>query len=430
MVLVTAVIIGLSLVNLVRMTWYLVGMDLYSIQRAQSRRHHRHRRGKAPALPLYRPTVSIVVPAHNEGATIERTLACLLAMDYSPLQIIVVDDGSTDDTCERIYNFKRKHDPLGRIEAFTQPNGGKADALNTAIRTRATGELIMCLDGDSLIAPDAVTNSVARFDDPRVVATASNTSIAPNGTLLGLVQRFEYMICHQMKKAHSAFNVEYIIGGIGSMFRRSLLEEVGLYDTNTMTEDIDLSMKILSRGGNKNQRFQFVHDSIAYTAAVLSFRDLVRQRYRWKYGRLQTFLKNWRMFFSMDRKLTFGLSWIFLPYALWQELIYLIEPLVVGVIVFTAIYYNSPATLLWAVTIISSYIVVNVVKTTHFSLREKLALAALAPAMYVFFYLLSIVEYLALLQSLVKLPGLRRSLREDRVTWKSPERRAVQEALA
>ena len=62
-----------------------------------------------------------------------------------------------------------------------------------------------------------------------------------------MIQRFEYLICHQMKKAHSAYNVEYIIGGIGSMFRRSTLDEVGLYDTNTMTEDIDLTMKILAK---------------------------------------------------------------------------------------------------------------------------------------------------------------------------------------
>ena len=78
----------------------------------------------------------------------------------------------------------------------------------------------MCLDGDSTLAPDAVAKSVAYFRDKRVVATASNVNIIPNGTILGLVQRFEYLICHQMKKAQSAFNVEYIIGGIGSMFRR------------------------------------------------------------------------------------------------------------------------------------------------------------------------------------------------------------------
>ena len=144
---------------------------------------------------------------------------------------------------------------------------------------------------------------VACSRDPRIIASSSNVNILPNGTPLGLVQRYEYLICHQMKKAHNAFNVEYIIGGIGSMFRRSVLDEVGFYDTNMMTEDIDLTMKIIARKGSRDRSIAFAHDSIAYTEAVPSFRSLVAgQRYRWKYGRLQTFYKNHRLFFSTDEK--------------------------------------------------------------------------------------------------------------------------------
>ena len=270
--------LGLAVVSLIRMAAYLVGADVYAVRKARS---------KDRVLPAYRPSVSLVVPMHNEGPIVERTLASLMEVDYEPLQIIVVDDGSTDDTAERIGMWKIKHDHEHRIEAFTKTNGGKADALNTAIRTRATGELIMCLDGDSILAPDAVTKSVAYFRDERVVATASNVNIMPGGGLLGLVQRYEYLISYHMKKAHNIFNVEYIIGGIGSMFRRSTLDEVGLYDTNTMTEDIDLTMKILAKGGNKNQRVVYAYDALTYTEAVPYVPSLVRQRYRWKYGRMQ-----------------------------------------------------------------------------------------------------------------------------------------------
>ena len=122
---------------------------------------------------------------HNEGVIVERTLASLMAVDYEPLQIIVVDDGSTDDTAERIARFKMAHDHERRIEAFTQTNGGKAHALNTAIQTRATGELVMCLDGDSMLEPDAVAKSVAYFRDERVVATASNVNIMPGAGCSG-----------------------------------------------------------------------------------------------------------------------------------------------------------------------------------------------------------------------------------------------------
>jgi poly-beta-1,6-N-acetyl-D-glucosamine synthase len=410
--LITAFIIGVAVVNLVRMMVYLVGADFYTIRRARS---------KDRALS-YRPSVSLVVPAHNEGPIIERTLACLLRVDYDPLQIIMADDGSTDDTLARIHAWKKTYDLNDVIQVFTQPNGGKADALNNAIAAMATGELVMCLDGDSIIAPDAVEKSVAHFRDPRVVATASNVNIMPNGTLLGLVQRYEYLISYHMKKAQNLFNVEYIIGGIGSMFRRDVLDEVGLYDTNTMTEDIDLTLKIIAQKGNTKQRVAYAHDAITYTEAVPSFRSLIRQRYRWKYGRLQAFYKNYRLFFSRERKHSVGLSWFFLPYALWQEIMYLIEPLIVTVVLGVAIYYRSPWTLISAMVVISGYVIANILSTVHLSRRDKALLSLMAPTMYVFLYLLSVVEYIALIQTIVKLPRLRKSISGEQVTWTSPER--------
>ena len=131
--LMTAFIICLAILNLIRMIVYLVGAHVYMIRRALPK----------DKVPPYQPTVSLVVPVHNESLVIERTLNCLINLDYAPLQIIVADDGSTDDTLERIYAYKRAHDPGDILQVFTQPNGGKADVLNNAIRAMATGELIM-----------------------------------------------------------------------------------------------------------------------------------------------------------------------------------------------------------------------------------------------------------------------------------------------
>jgi cellulose synthase/poly-beta-1,6-N-acetylglucosamine synthase-like glycosyltransferase len=407
----TAFIIGTAVVNLIRMTAYLVGADVY-----------RMRRARAGEDTSFRPAVSVVVPVHNERSVVERTLASLLGIDYAPLQIIVADDGSTDDTVARVHAWKALHDTDGRIEVFAQPNGGKADALNNAIKALATGELVMCLDGDSIIAPDAVTKSVAYFRDERVVATASNVNILPNGTLLGLVQRFEYLISYHMKKAHNTFNMEYIIGGIGSMFRRDVLDRVGLYDTNTMTEDIDLSMKIIAKVGNRRARLAYAADALTFTEAVPSFRSLIRQRYRWKYGRMQTFYKNWRLFFSTDTRHAKGLSWFFLPYALAQEALYLVEPLIVTTVIAVSIYWRTPWVLLSAMIIISVYVIANILGTAHLSWRDKALLSALAPSMYVLLYLLSVIEYIALLQAIVKLHRLAHSVSAEWVTWVSPER--------
>ena len=206
------------------------------------------------------------------------------------------------------------------------------------------------------------------------------------------------------------------------MFRRTVLDEVGLYDTNTMTGDIDLTLKILARKGNRTQRLAYAHDAITFTEAVPSFRSLVRQRYRWKYGRLQTFYKNYRLFFSIDKKHSVGLSWFFLPLALWQEVLFLFEPLIVTVIIAVTIYYRSPWTVLPAMIIVSGYVIANILGTVHLSWRGKALLSLMAPLVYVFLYIVSVVEYIALLQAILGLPRLRKSISGEQVTWRSPER--------
>jgi biofilm PGA synthesis N-glycosyltransferase PgaC len=414
-ILVTYIIV-MSIINLIRMTLYLVGGDIYAIKQLLQKKSLRGRRA-------YRPTVSLVVPAHNEATVIGKTLEYLARLDYpkSKLQIIIANDGSSDGTSKIVQKFIKSHHGTANISLFGQRNGGKANVLNNAIRRRATGTLIMCLDADSLIAPDAVKKAVEHFRDKRIVALASNVNILDNGTILGMAQRFEYLISYNMKKAQTVYNIEYIIGGIGSMFRKSMLQKVEYYDTNTMTEDIDLTMKIIAQG-NKKHRVAYASDCITYTEAVPSVQSLIRQRFRWKYGRLQTFYKHYTMFFSRSNAYSRGLTWFTLPYSLLLEILFILEPLVVTTIIFTSIYFRNPNTILAAVSVISAYVLVNIWSSSHLTIKDRLRLSFFAPSMYLVMYLMSIVEYAALLQAVIKLPNLTKSLTGKRTTWISPER--------
>jgi poly-beta-1,6-N-acetyl-D-glucosamine synthase len=438
-------IVTLGIVNVVRMAMYLLASDYYSVREELKTKKNKSKRA-------YKPTVTVVVPAHNEGKIILKTLESLHASDYpkNKMDIIVVDDGSTDDTSNIVRQFtaqlnryetvstlvtdpvsqkvtrvlKRRRVPTFKTILVTQVNGGKAEALNNGLRNYAKGKLVMCLDADSLVDKDMVKNSVAYFRDRRTAALASNVIIMEDGSVLSLVQRFEYLISYHMKKAQTVLNVEYIIGGIGSVFRRSILSQVDFYDTNTMTEDIDLTMKIIATG-NKKRRVVFAADALTYTEAVPTFKSLIRQRFRWKYGRMQTFLKNPGIFFNTNKKYSKQLTWLMLPYAILQETLFLAEPIVVGYIFYSAIKYQSTATMLFAMIVISSYILVNVWSTVHLSIKEKLRLTALAPPMYLLMYMMSIVEYTALAQAVIKLPKLKQSISGERTTWKSPERSAT-----
>lgn len=413
---VTWLIIILGTINLVRMAFFMVGSDLYAVRLARTRK-----RITFPHLP----TFTVVIPAHNEERTIRASLTSVVQAHYDKdkLQIIVADDGSTDNTVRIVDECIQKY-PACDIVLISRPNAGKAHALNNAIKTAARGELVMCLDADSSLDKEALVNAARHFADPRVVALSANVKIRRTGTLMNLIQTFEYLVCYQMKRAQTFFNIEYIIGGIGSTFRRSVLERVGHYDTDTMTEDIDLTMKLL-RLGNKEHRAIYGADVIAWTESVLTLRALIKQRFRWKWGRGQTFEKNWDMFFTRHKKHGKFLTWAYLPFALFSDIAFFFEPLVVSYIIYITALYGDWVTLVSAFTVIGMYLALNIVAENTVPWKDKMLFIALAPFMYFFFYLLSFAEYVALIKTYANYKQLRVSLRQNDCRWDHVERAAT-----
>lgn len=404
-------IVVLGTINLLRMAVFMVGSDIYGLVV--------HHRKKKQRVMRQLPTMSVVIPAHNEERTILRCVESVVAASYprSRLQIIVADDGSTDRTVDIVREYKRARKLRNLVVSALPQNKGKAHALNAALSAKAKGELVMCLDADSVLEPDALMNAAAHFmNDSRLVALAANVKVLDDGSLLSLIQQFEYIICYQMKRAQTVFNVEYIIGGIGSTFKRAMLERVQYYDTNTITEDIDLTMKMIGEG-NKEHRVVYGADVVVHTESVKSISGLIRQRFRWKYGRCQTFWKNKHLFFNAQRKYSRALMWGYLPFALFSDLVFLLEPVVVGFLLYVTIRFRDPVTLTTAFLVITAYIAVNILAEDTISWRNKPKLLLLAPTMYIFFYLLSFVEYIALIKSIPRLSSLKRSVDEGVCAW-------------
>lgn len=409
-------VIVLGLINLTRIALFLVGSDIYNLKL------HLRKRRESTGRRL--PTFTVVIPAHNEENTIVNCVKSVFANDYPShlLQVLVADDGSSDKTKQLVSNYKQKNN-LINLQIITRPRGGKAQALNFALRNFARGELVMCLDADSTIDPDAIKNAVGHFSDPRIAALAANIKICDNGSLLGLIQIFEYIICYQMKRSQTIFNVEYIIGGIGSTFRHSALKKVGYYDTDTITEDIDLTMKII-KTGNKKMRAAYGSDVIAHTEPVESIRSLIRQRYRWKYGRCQTFWKNRSLFFNTNKKYSKLLTCGYLPLAIFFDLTFFLEPLLVSYILFLVLRYQDLWTIVSALIVVTTYIAFNILSEDAIPWRKKPILLLIAPTMYFLFYTLSFVEYIALIQSLFRLHKIPASIRQGLCTWTHVERSA------
>lgn len=407
-------IVLICIINLLRIATYLITSDLYMISVAK-------RKDAAKVRSL--PTISVIIPAHNEVLTIGKAIAAMRDIYYpsSKLEVIIMDDGSTDGTAQKAQKLidVSSRGPIFRV--ISRPNRGKAAALNYAIRYKARGSLIVCLDADSHLDKWALINAVWHFEDKKVMALSMNVNVVEDGTLLGLMQRIEYLVNYHMKKGQDYMGLQYIIGGVGSMFRRSVLSRVKFYDTNTMTEDIDLTLKLLLHK-RLGEKLAYAADSVSYTDPAHSIHDLALQRFRWKYGRSQTFIKHATLFFSRNPAHSKRLSWFMLPYVLLQDAMFLVEPVIVGYLLYIVLRFGDLGVLTTAFMLMTLYLGLSIWSSRHLSIKDRLRLTYYAPPMYFLMYVMTYVEYFALIKALLGSRRLRSSMLQHHTTWKSPRR--------
>jgi cellulose synthase/poly-beta-1,6-N-acetylglucosamine synthase-like glycosyltransferase len=434
-----------NLLATVHLGLYMVGANTYDILKfKKTKTLTRPRRGpKRRKWPL----VSIVIPAHNETLGIERTLNSVLASSYKKFEIIIIDDGSTDKTAATVRSYIKKYPRLRaksyvarykwsselerryirgqlgrtRVLLVSQKNAGKAGAMNNAITHHVRGELTMCLDADSILHPEAISRAVDYFKDRKVIGVAANVRIMSSKQWLGVLQRFEHMIGYRSKKFFSLTNSEFIIGGVASTYRTQVLRRAGLYDTDTMTEDIGLSLKLIATKGNKRHRIVYAADVVAMTEGVQTFRGLLRQRYRWKMGNLQNLFKYRRLIASTDRrKYSRMLTSYRMPMAVLSEIMLLLEPLVLSYVVYLSISYHTAGILFGAYLTLTAYVLWTVWPDEHLTNRQKAGLSLLALGMYVIFYAMDLVQLYAAYQCLRNRRTIIR--RNGETTWVSPLR--------
>ncbi len=233
------------------------------------------------------PMVSLIVPAFNEGPVIQAAMRSLLALDYPNYEIIVIDDGSTDDTYEKAMVVARESTTL-EVRVITKRNGGKADALNTGMAL-ARGEFVLNMDGDTKLSANTLRVCIRHFENAKVGAVAGNVKVINRENLLTRIQALEYVEGLAMaRKAQSFGRVVNIIPGPLGMFRKSVLQQVGGYDRDTFAEDCDLTLKLLMRGWH----IAYEPAAIAWVETPSSLLDLLQQRYRWTRGILQATSKH------------------------------------------------------------------------------------------------------------------------------------------
>lgn len=238
-------------------------------------------------------SVCIIVPVWNEERTLRGTLESLLALNYpkDKLEILVIDDGSTDNTLSISKEFE--HEP--QIKIFSKENGGKHTAVNFGInQTRA--ELVGCLDADSFVHPDALQEIVTVFQNSEMMAVTPCMIVKTPKTFIQRAQKIEYTVGALLKRIFGDLSAIQVTPGPFSIFRKKVFADLGLYKKAYNTEDFEIALRMHKHGykiGNAPRAF-------VYTTTPATPYKLFRQRLRWVQGNLLNLIDYRELFFRVQ----------------------------------------------------------------------------------------------------------------------------------
>ncbi len=291
----------------------------------------RLRRPHRQASPGFNPRIAVLVPAYNEEKVIVRTVRSVLHSDYENLRVIVIDDGSSDRTFDVAREAYAREIAAGRVTVLTKPNGGKAAALNFAL-DQIDEEFYVGIDADTVIAADAISKLIPHFEDAGIGAVAGNAKVGNRVNLWTRWQALEYITSQNFeRRALDLFHVVTVVPGAIGAWRTSAVKAAGGYPLNTVAEDADLTMNLLE------QQFKVVYEdrALAFTEAPIDAKGLMRQRFRWSFGILQSV---WKHRLAFVRNKAMGL--FALPNILiFQMLLPLVSPFIDLMFVYGTINY-------------------------------------------------------------------------------------------
>ncbi len=319
----------IAVIYFLMMTLGYFGLRNY---RARFKREELEALLKSPLMPQ----VSILAPAYNEAATCRDSVRAMLKLHYPNHEVIVINDGSKDDTLDilieefRLYRSSRvpsdailtkpikaiyeSRDPL-RLVVIDKENGGKADSLNAGLNV-ARAPLVCAVDADSLLESDALLLSVKPFlEDPATIAVGGTiriangcsvehgrvTRIVAPGSMLAKFQAIEYMRAFLGGRvAFSFVNALLIISGAFGVFRRDAMLAIGGFFPDTVGEDMEIVVRMHRtwREAKKEYRIVFIPEPVCWTEVPESLKILHRQRNRWQRGTVDSLWFHRKMIFN------------------------------------------------------------------------------------------------------------------------------------
>ncbi len=381
---------------------------------------HWERRGVRSATPPEienPPLVSILIPCFNETVNAAETIAAATRQNYPNFEVIAIDDGSSDTTGAVLDRLALSY-PMLRVVHFAK-NQGKAMALRMGALV-ARGEILVCIDGDALLDPDATAYMVRLFvNSPRVGAVTGNPRIRTRSTLLGKVQVGEFSsIIGLIKRAQRIYGTINTVSGVIAAYRRAALHHCGYWSLDMITEDIDISWMLQA----DHWSIQYEPDALCWILMPETFAGLWKQRLRWAQGGAEVFIKQISHMFVWNRRRMWG---VLLEYCL--SLAWSAALVLTFVLWGAGQFFEMPATmriasiqppafwgLLLATTCIIQFAAALMIESRY---EKRLYRLIFWVIWYPFFFWI-----LTLATSLVGFPKALLRLRGKRAVWISPDR--------
>jgi cellulose synthase/poly-beta-1,6-N-acetylglucosamine synthase-like glycosyltransferase/peptidoglycan/xylan/chitin deacetylase (PgdA/CDA1 family) len=308
------------------------------IQVIQRRYNKRLKKQEVAFLKKYHQLVTVIIPMYNEAQSIGSTMKAVLMSSYRNIEVLVVDDGSTDNSIKKAIQASNDK----RVRVLLKNNGGKSSALNYGL-LHARGKIIITIDADTRINRSAIMRIIPFFHDKKVGAVAGTILIGNKKNIHAKLQSIEYILNQSIEKRVSGlFNSVMVIPGAFGAWRVSAVRKAGGFTSQTLSEDFDLTMSIIKKGYYS----KYCEQAVAYTEAPLSLSQLISQRLRWNFGNLQVYFKHRDMIF----KKRYGFAGlIFMPRAIFLQIpfliltpfvdLFIITNLLVGERTLTAIFF-------------------------------------------------------------------------------------------
>lgn len=395
-----------------------IGGNVYDIRQTKLKRH----RLAHPYAKRFRhkPLISVIIPARNEAHSIQRCIKQLFSGSYKKIEVIVVNDASTDNTAKVVRTLMQNY-PRRNIRLISKrKHAGKMAAIQDGFKRAAHGELVMVLDADTLVDKNACKAIIESFAEQEFDIGLPNVQVLDHPSILGLMQRIDFIRANQPRKINNLLGSETFIdsrlGGV--VYHRKSFIRLIRKQLNSWSSAGGLGSAVVATG-NTACRISYLHSALLFTEPITSLTELIVQRSRWQIGNLQIISANVKALFNQKRGKANLSRTCNLPFAAWRQAALLLDGLVGAYFIYLAVELKQPAMYLIVWAAASFIFLFNVWINTQLPSNKRLVLSLYTPLVYNLHLLMVIVDILTLAVVFLDL-GSNKSHKP--VSWQTPRR--------